>query len=271
MKRIVFNAEAQEMTIDRIIVHGSVFHADDVFCVALMKLFNPDIEVLREFKVTDEMVTDSTIVADVGMVCDFEQRFDHHCLDGQSEEETAVCSVELLWRYLGNEELTSFTSLFKEISMHDCGIKFNEISLMIKDMNPSWDQDPSPKYFEEAVKLASKILNRKLELHESKVLAESYYIEAPVDNGAKVFSRFIPWQDYAVEEGIERAIFPSRDGFALAVRQGCELLPENWLEEKPEGCTFVHKGRFIAAFDTPENALKANASIPPTISEDNEE
>ena len=38
-------------------------------------------------------------------------------------------------------------------------------------------------------------------------------------------------------------------------------LPESWLQEKPNGCTFVHANRFIAAFDTEANAVNAAKNL----------
>ena len=62
--------------INKIIVHGGVFHADDVFCVALARIINPDCEVDRVFKIPDGVdvnATSGTVVADIG-----DGIFDHH-------------------------------------------------------------------------------------------------------------------------------------------------------------------------------------------------
>lgn len=39
-------------------------------------------------------------------------------------------------------------------------------------------------------------------------------------------------------------------------------IPVEWLEDKPKGCKFVHQGRWIASFDTVENAINSIALIP---------
>lgn len=49
---------------------------------------------------------------------------------------------------------------------------------------------------------------------------------------------------------------PSPDSFDKKVP-----LPSEWLTEKPEGCTFVHRERFIAGFDIVEHAVKAAESV----------
>ena len=38
-------------------------------------------------------------------------------------------------------------------------------------------------------------------------------------------------------------------------------LPKEWLENKPEGCTFVHTARFIATFNTKDAAITAAKTV----------
>ena len=77
--------------------------------------------------------------------------------------------------------------------------------------------------------------------------------------------RFIPWQEVVCESDASFVTYPSvRGGYNLqgvptepGSRELRQPMPREWLQEKPEGCSFVHQGRFIAAFDTEEHALAA--------------
>lgn len=40
-------------TINEIVVHAGTFHADDVCCVAMMEIINPNIKVTRTFNVRE--------------------------------------------------------------------------------------------------------------------------------------------------------------------------------------------------------------------------
>lgn len=256
--------------VKKIVIHGGQFHADDVLCVALVKNFiNPLVEIQRVFKVTEDMVSSETIVCDIGGVLDPEKlMFDHHQLDGQTSEETAVCAAELLWNFISKElklssEFRGISELCREISLHDCGIKFSELSKVVKDFNPLWNEkDTANETFRVAVSFMSRIIERKIDEQLSKDKARDLFEQAPVINGVKVFDTFIPWQDYAMEQGINYAIFPGREegSYNLSCIRGVNL-PSEWLQSKPEGCTFVHQGLFIAAFSNKESAIKATEAL----------
>lgn len=252
----------------KIIVHGGQFHADDVLCVALVKNFiNPLAEVQRVFKITEDMVSPGTIICDIGGVLNSERlMFDHHQLDGQTLEETAVCAAELLWNSISEEfdlEFKAISELCREISLHDCGIRFSELGKAVKDFNPLWNEkDTTDEMFIFAVSFMSRIIKRKIDEQLSKDKAKGLFEEAPIINGVKIFDTFIPWQDYAVEAGIKYAVFPGREegSYNLSCIRGVSL-PEEWLQDKPEGCTFVHQGLFIAAFSNKESAVKATGVL----------
>ena len=95
-------------------------------------------------------------------------------------------------------------------------------------------------------------------------------------DGVLELDRWCPWMDavYAYNKEhpdtmIEHVTFPSNRGTynVQAVRKVADSydmhapLPEEWLETPPEGCSFVHTARFLAAFDTQENAVAAAYSL----------
>lgn len=256
--------------VKKIIIHGGQFHADDVLCVTLIKNFvNPLVEVQRVFKITEDMVSPETVICDIGGILDPKKlMFDHHQLDGQTSEETAVCAAELLWKFISKElklssEFRGISELCREISLHDCGVKFSELSKVVKDFNPLWNEkDTADEMFRVAVSFMSRIIERKIDEQLSKDKARDLFEQAPVINGVKVFDTFIPWQDYAMDQGINYAIFPGREegSYNLSCVRGVSL-PSGWLQDKPEGCTFVHQGLFIAAFSDKGSAIKATEAL----------
>ena len=91
-----------------------------------------------------------------------------------------------------------------------------------------------------------------------------------VANGIVILPQFVPWNDVVCEDPDAKfVVFPSnRGGYNLqAVPPTPESfeqripLPEAWLENKPKGATFVHQGRFFAAFDTKDHAIGAADEI----------
>ena len=92
-----------------IITHSGVFHADDVFAVAVL-LSLPDIERLGENQVEIIRTRDphhiqkGDMVVDVGAVYDPEKnRFDHHQEAGAGARENGIpyASFGLVWKHYG--------------------------------------------------------------------------------------------------------------------------------------------------------------------------
>lgn len=76
-------------------VHNGVFHADEVFCVAVMQSIEEDVQVVRTRK--QEIIDTCDIVADVG-----EGKYDHHQVDKVLREDgIPYCAFGLLWQDFG--------------------------------------------------------------------------------------------------------------------------------------------------------------------------
>ena len=82
-----------------------------------------------------------------------------------------------------------------------------------------------------------------------------------------VLSRFVPWLDAAHGSRVKYCVFPSERGGYNVSTNPCDengskvLLPAGWVSEKPSGCTFVHQGRFMAAFADEQSAVAAISAI----------
>ena len=63
-----------------VVVHGGCFHADDVACIALLKLVHNEVNVIRKFKVDVDTET-ADYILDIGRVdkvSDTQVILDHH-------------------------------------------------------------------------------------------------------------------------------------------------------------------------------------------------
>ena len=92
---------------DYIVVHDGVFHADDVYAVALAKLFNlkGSDNIIRTRNV--DVINNATYELDVGGFYDNQRCFDHHqsLFNERYEDDTLMATAGLLWRRFGLEWL----------------------------------------------------------------------------------------------------------------------------------------------------------------------
>ena len=255
--------------INKIIVHGGVFHADDVMTVALAQVINPDIEIERVFAVPKDLPED-VIVADIG-----DGEYDHHQADAKlrpNGQKYAACGLffDDFWNRIFQTE--EFKKKFEEdyiipIELNDNGVASNPLSKMISSYVPVWN-DPTPMdfAFTSAVCVVRELIYNA-QAEESAVIAAKAKIDASLEestNDGVILNTFVPWQSYIVPTNKRFVIYPSRGQWTLQsvpVTYGsfqCRTpLPEQWLEQKPEGCTFVHTGLFLAAFTNREDAIQA--------------
>jgi len=257
--------------------HGGVFHSDDVFSAALLKIINPDIKIIRGFKVPENF---AGLVFDIGG-----GTYDHHQADNEIRENgIAYASFGKLWRDLGPElvgdiEAEKFeNSVVQPLDYTDNTGERNMLSSMISSFNPTWDDEiNSDEKFNEALDCASKYIQNKIKSCKSKERAKVIVEEALLsmdDNGIAVLPQFAPWSDTLIPSEAKLVIFPSqRGGFNLQVisksftsREPKVNLPVSWAGQKedvlrneiPE-LNFCHSSRFLAAFDTLEGAKKGAA------------
>lgn len=265
----------QEFNFYRILVHAGKFHADDVLCVAMAQILNPKIGVVRVFDYKLEEFADSkTIICDIGG-----GRYDHHQENAEIREDGrkfAACG--LFFRDFGEllfpreESRKAFHDAYiLPIEDSDNGYAPNPLSSTISAFNGSWETTPEEreKGFTDAVAFARGILEREISIMESKQKAEALVNEALAksDNGLVVLSQYLP-TDMFVGTDAKLVISPSlRGGYQLLTVkkqvgsfEDVLPLPKVWLEEKPDGCTFIHPARFIASFEKEEQAIKAGYS-----------
>lgn len=256
--------------------HGGKFHADDVFSSALLKIMNPEIEIMRGFQVPEDF---DGIVFDIGY-----GKFDHH-QEGAEVRENGVpyASFGLLWREFGEslvgaEDAARFDESFiQPLDMDDntgCG---NQLARVIGKWNPSWDSEESAdECFRQAVEVAKQILQKEFAGIRSIQRAQGLVQQAlqTIKDKIVVLSKFAPWKNVLIPSAAEFVVYPSqRGGFSAQVipldfdtnTPKCNF-PEAWAGKSPaelsrisgiKTLSFCHNNRFLISAATLSDVLQA--------------
>lgn len=255
--------------------HAGRFHADEVFSAALLRLLRPDIRVYRGYEVPKGF---SGIVFDIG-----DGPFDHHARERERRPNGApYAAFGLLWRAYGQhflppEKAQWFDEKFVQpLDIDDNNGTGNLLATLIGTFNPSWDSDEEEDAaFEEAVGVAEKLLDRRIEsvaalLRGEKVVEKA--LKEMKDGGIVVLPTYVPWKPTLIPSEAEFVVFPSaRGGYSLqcvprdpAGKLGNKIpLPGSWKGRAPEelqditgvpDITFCHASGFMAAVGSIEGA-----------------
>lgn len=254
--------------------HAGVFHADDVFGAALLRIINPQIEIKRVYR--QDQVPTGAVLFDIGC-----GRYDHHQPNAEVRPNgTKYAAFGLLWRDFGHLVVPEqFVAQFDEqfvqpIDAADNGAAPTPIYQAVAAFNPNWDEAGDfNSQFDRAVMLAESILERQFALYQAKDKAE-IAVSAAVDNSLKaadpaiVLDRYLPWQEAVfanpANAKFNYIVFPAvRGGYNVQAipttpngRDQRKPFPADWLSNKPAGATFVHPGRFMVAAATLDDALR---------------
>ena len=204
-------------------MHNGIFHADDVFGMAALKLLFPvDIVRSRDPKVFGAC----DIRVDVGGEhCPERMTFDHHQDGGAGYRPNGVpyASFGLVWKHFGleicgeDERVMRMVDerLVQTIDADDNGTSLAErkqglsvdvyaIHALIDALNPNWFE---PKdfdgAFEDAVRLAGLVINREIQRARGIVNAEVGVREAILmakDPRIIVLSFLCPWEEIVLAE-----------------------------------------------------------------------
>ena len=268
-----------------VVVHGGCFHADDVACVALLKLFHKEVNVSRKFKVDLETET-ADYILDIGRmdkIIDTQVILDHHqgpkLINGT---EIKHCAFSKLVERMMDPDDAMFNKNFMNtlvlpIAAQDNGQNGSDFGLFpsplsfVNSMCLSWkdDQKLSDQRFAEVVEMATKVIKNIIKNIEDKVeaISEVTYSINRAEGGIMTMNRFIPWTDTVVEYNsgfpkIKLVIFPNnRGGVTLQVVPKKIGSFESWLNIPEgivdfEGCTGQAHGAF-AFFDHMDDAIAA--------------
>ena len=264
---------------DQVITHSTVFHADDVFGVALCRLINPDIEIIRTLEVDKylEMVKNigkKAIVFDIGL-----GKYDHHQADKTLRTDgTPYCGFGLLWRdfgYLLCPERDAWEkvdqTLVIGIDKADNGVAQNLLSSTIKTMNPQWNSAVSESVaFGRAMNVAQIMLKSHIDHANSIVAARDEVLSHYNGSEILVLDKYMPYQDtvqcHPKLKDVLFVVYPSQRGGwnvqTVTKEPGTFAnrmdFPTEWLgHADPErGIHFAHTANFLIACDTKDQAIE---------------
>ncbi len=256
--------------------HGGVFHADDVFATALLKILNPRIKISRGFAVPKDF---AGIVYDIGG-----GKYDHH-QKGSRVRQNGVpyAAFGLLWEQFGTELLSEedtqdFDEKFiQPIDQSDNTGEENLISCLIADFLPTWQETPGhmDEIFWEAVRFAQAILERRIrQVQADRDAYEIVYQKAnQCSDGILYLEQAVPWKEALQkhDKDILYVIYPSlRGGYniqAVPDREDKNALrhpfPESWRGAGPQALQdmtgisdliFCHMSGFLSAAETLDGA-----------------
>lgn len=260
----------------RIVVHNGMFHADDVFSVALLKWFYAGRTIIvtrtREVKAFDQ----ADFVIDTGFIHDGMKYFDHHQPMEPRANGVPYASFGLLVQALfsGTELFETMDEFAQSIDSQDNGgynpTKIN-LNGWVKMFNPAYGaEEDDTEQFTKAVEIAYTLLSRYIEVAEGKAKAKKE-IEAvsSVDENILVLSKSMPWQEWFFETGHSEdcIVFPGKEegqwvARAVPVEGGSMVNKVTIPEEVSElpGFVFRHKSGFMAVFSVQESAILAAKS-----------
>lgn len=247
------------------ITHGGRFHADDVFCTALLQIVCKDNSLWpqRVFQVPENT---KALVYDIGF-----GEFDHHqesvprYANNKKKASFGLLSEKIIPFFYSQEVYENLLEFILDLDEQDnYGViertgEINPISTAVSAFNSKWDSEKtSDECFKEAVVWSRMLLENMIAREISKLNAKEAVKKSKRKGGILLLDTFLPWKDY-VGEDIKYAVYPSnRGGYNIQVNPNTNTkLPERWLEEQPEGCLFVHRGLFLAQFETIEKIEQA--------------
>lgn len=264
------------LEIKRAFTHAGKFHADDVFSGALLRILNPDIEIIRGFEVPQNF---DGIVFDIGF-----GEFDHHQSDRRIRESgTPYAAFGLLWEkfgkdLVGEERAAKFDkTVIEDMDRCDNDGSYNDICDLIGAYNPGWDEDKdTDACYEEALLVAKSLLEHKIESMKGLLRAQ-VEIQKAIDKNTPpllVLDRFVPWKQSVIGTDYLYVVYPSkRGGFnaqAAPISEDDRGLkcpfPESWrglsneeLEQASGiiGLRFCHNSGFLIAGETLECVQEA--------------
>ena len=216
--------------------HNGVFHSDDVFAAAALRLVFPEIEIIRTRDVARLAAAD--IRFDVGGVNGCGD-FDHHQPGGAGERLNGIpfASFGLVWNCYGAVAVEAVDGpdaaeavaaevdriLVQQIDAGDNGVSLSTqthpdalpvtISHAISWLNPSFNEAQDfDAQFVDAVDLASVVLRRAIVRAAAKVKSGAVLnaaIDAAKGGPVVVLPVFVPWQEALIATSALYVVYPS--------------------------------------------------------------
>lgn len=257
-----------------VVTHDSIFHADEIFAIALIKHFlDVDVDVVRtrDKKIIDEYTNISNRwVIDVGNVYDPSKLcFDHH------QDKNIFASVHMIYKFLPSQ-IELDMDVYDRLEPFICGISHMDTNIeAIKDWNQynyyqefrnlssligNFNRNPESSYdqhvqFTKALSFASEILINEIYSIKQRIHQECIYAMASyTPNGIPIFPAYC-------------GIWKHKHAFAIMPNyQGWQIIASNTTKNALPYTTdkdliFIHDSRFMAVFKTKEAVIEYAKSI----------
>ena len=248
------------------LTHSGLFHADDVFSTAFIKIINPGIDIIRSNEIPSDF---DGIVYDIGF-----GEFDHHGTDNELRENgIPYAAFGKLWRCFAKDLYGEYVykkfdkSLIQYLDLSDNTGKIDSLCLVISAFNPIKEED-ADVCFNEAVEFSKNILIRlikkeQLYFEEEKLVKEIY--DKSKNKEIIVLDKYLHFKDTLPDTLAKYVIYPSNRGgyVAQAVTIGSDTIelkkafPQQWTKELPNYLRFCHSSRFLIAGRSLEDVMHA--------------
>lgn len=260
--------------------HSGRFHTDDVFSAALLKILNPQINIVRDNRVPENY---EGLVFDLG-----DGLFDHHGSRAKFRENgVQYASFGLLWKEFGatlvsKKEAELFDESFVQpLDIQDNNGGNNLLCRAITQSNPKWDENIDADIcFFKAVEVAKYFLENEIRSMHSTEHAEQTVLKCLSEQkgGIVVLTTGMPWKALLIPEDVYYVVYPSdRGGYnAQAIpkaldKQECKILfPESWRGMGKEyfystlgisDVNFCHVGGYLLNADSKESAISLSRLV----------
>lgn len=220
--------------------HNGVFHADDVFAVAALRLLGGTSPFSLVRTRDEALLSECDVLVDVGGVCDpAHGRFDHHMRGGAGARENGVpySSFGLVWKHYGHDCCGSMAvvaevdrrlvqgidavdngyALYTGGTQAAEGISPQSLSAAISGFNPTWQQANASfdEAFATAVTFAGAVLANAIAAARAVLAAEKEVLAAVTGATVVVLERYVPWDAAIQSAAAAHALFvafPSETG-----------------------------------------------------------
>ena len=249
--------------IKKIITHDGTFHADEISGVALLLRLFPGVPVERTYTPSEEDFADpSVIVLDIGRRYEPGQsNFDHH----QSPELPAANMLILRHFFsLENPRLSELLEkhFFEYISDVDTGKVVEGVATppTINSVIRCCNNLPKETGFQTALGIMSAALDAQIETAKRRIASEEIWKTVSISGQVAVHDSpdfIVGWHELAEESGVNFLVTPNlRKGYQITSRDS-KAYP---IPTDPRQ-TFLHNSRFIAAYETREDAIAHAESL----------
>ena len=262
IKQVVKNLEKGEQKMEKItlVVHNGVFHTDDVMCGALVKIIYGDVNIIRAKRGEESLYVNNknTIVADFGG-----GKFDHH--EKAEKREKRENKIEyaafgkLFREYYSligfNEKFyqkidSEFISLLDNVDNNGPQAPAQALNMLINALNnKNIFTEEQDKAFINTVNIFTPILKAYLDkmLHQQSL---ENTVEKIKNQKYVIFEEFFP-TELLVNTLVQFIIFPGQNEFVVKSVDSIK-----YPIDIANNAKFVHASKFIAKFDTKEDAIQ---------------